>query len=105
MSLLEDVTESRIYKLTASEAWSFDDVAATLSELTGKKIEYTSIDRPTFEAQMIKRGLPEQTYQRIGGFYGDIRDGQLDEVTLEMQALLGRKPTSLKDGLKILFAL
>ena len=103
--LLEDVGESRIYKLTASEAWSFDDVAATLSELSGKTITYTSIDRPTFEAQMSQRGLPAQTYQRIADFYGDIRDGQLDEVTSEMETLLGRKPTALKEGLKILFAL
>jgi NAD(P)H dehydrogenase (quinone) len=103
--LLDDVSESRIYKLTAMEAWSFDDVAAVLSELSGKTIEYTPIDRPAFEAQMSQRGLPEQTYQRIADFYGDICDGQLDEVTDEMVALLGRKPSSLKDGLKVLFAL
>lgn len=103
--MLEDSGESHIYKLTASEAWSFDDVAAALSDLSGKTITYTPIDRPTFEAQMIKRGLPASTYEQIGGFYSDIRDGQLDEVTSEMEHVLGRKPTSLKDGLKILFAL
>jgi len=103
--MLGDVSESHIYKLTASEAWSFDDVAATLSELSGKKIDYVPIDRPTFEAQMSKRGMAEPMYKRIGDFYGDIRDGQLDEVTSDMEAILGRKPSSLKDGLKILFAL
>jgi NAD(P)H dehydrogenase (quinone) len=103
--LLDDASESRIYKLTATEAWSFDDVAAALSELSGKTIEYTPIDRPAFEAQMSQRGLPEQTYQRIADFYGDISDGQLDEVTDELEIVLGRQPSSLKDGLKILFAL
>jgi NAD(P)H dehydrogenase (quinone) len=103
--LLEDVSESQIYKLTASEAWSFDDVAAALSELSGKTVEYMSIDRPAFEVQMSQRGLPEQTYQRIADFYGDISDGQLDEITDDLEILLERQPSSLKDGLKILFAL
>ena len=48
---------------------------------------------------------PEPVLQRVYGFYCDIRDGQLDEVTTEFEALLGRRPASLESGLKSLFKL
>jgi NAD(P)H dehydrogenase (quinone) len=100
----EGTKESRTYLLSAHEAWSFDDVAAALSELSGQRVPYVPIDRATFEERMRKVGLPEMMIQRVYGFYCDIRDGQLDEVSPELETLLGRKPASLKDGLSTLFS-
>jgi len=54
---------------------------------------------------MRERGVPERMSRVFYGFYCDIRDGQLDEVAPELQGLLGRKPASLKAGLKALFNL
>ena len=104
-ALLREEREDRVYTLTAGEAWSFNDVARTLGELSGKPVTYTPTDRAAFETLMRERGVPETMTQLIYGFYCDIRDGQLDEVTPELEALLGRKPASLKAGLKALFKL
>lgn len=101
----QDGGEDRVYTLTAGEAWSFDDVAQALGELSGKPATYTPTDKATFEAQIRERGVPEAMARLIYGFYCDIRDGQLDEVTPELEGLLGRKPASLKAGLKALFNL
>ena len=59
----------RIHTLTASDTWSFADVAGALTDGHA------------------------------------IRDGQLDEVTTELEELLGRRPASLETGLKSLFKL
>ena len=104
-ALHRDGGEDRVYTLTAGEAWSFDDVARALGELSGKPVTYTPTDRAAYEAEMQARGVPGPMARLFYGFYCDIRDGQVDEVTPELEGLLGRKPASLKAGLKSLFHL
>lgn len=104
-ALHRDGGKDRVYTLTAGEAWSFDDVARSLGELSGKPVTYTPTDQATYEAEIHDRGVPGPMARLLYGFYCDIRDGQLDEVTLEMEGLLGRKPSPLEVGLKALFSL
>lgn len=104
-ALLESSGGDRIYNLTGSETYSFDDVAATLTELSGKKVNYTPTDRSVFAAQMKDRGTPEMMVQRVVGFLTDIKNGQEAQVSPDLENLLGRKPASLKQGLKTLFQL
>ena len=101
--LVDGTATSAIHELTASEAWSYGDVAAALTEISGKPVTYTPIDTPEFEARMRQRGLPERSIQFSLNFHNEVRNGLLDEISPEMEHLLGRKPASLKDGLKVLF--
>jgi NAD(P)H dehydrogenase (quinone) len=103
--LLESDHISRIYQFTGSESYSFDDVAATLSDLSGKAVAYTPAEKSAFEKQMKERGVPETMVQRVVGFLTDIKNGQEQEVSPDLENLLGRKPASLKEGLKVLFNL
>ena len=104
-ALLESNSINRIYKLTGSESYSFDDVAATLSDLSGKTVGYTPAEKSAFEAQMKERGTPEIMVQRVVGFMTDIKNGQEEAVSPDLENLLGRKPASLREGLKVLFNL
>lgn len=101
----DDGGEDRVYTLTAGEAWSFDDVARGLGELSGKPVTYTPTDQATYEAEMQASGVPGPMARFLYGFYCDIRDGQVDEVTPELEGLLGRKPASLEAGLRAVFNL
>ena len=103
--LLESGCSNRIYKLTGSETYSFDDIAATLSDLSGKEVDYTPAEKSAFEAQMKGRGVPEMMIERVVGFLTDIKNGQEDEVSPDLENLLGQKPASLREGLKALFKL
>jgi NAD(P)H dehydrogenase (quinone) len=94
-----------IYQLTGSEPYSFDDVAASLSDISGRKVDYTSANKLTFATQMQERGTPEIMVQRVVGFLTDIKNGQEEDVTPDLENLLGRSPASLKVGLKVLFNL
>ena len=104
-ALLGGDRSNRIYNLTGSESYSFDDVAATLSDLSGKKVVYTPAEKSAFETQMKERGTPETVVQKIVGFLTDIKNGQEDEVSPDLENLLGRKPASLQEGLKVVFNL
>ena len=94
-----------MYKLTNNTAWSFDDVAATLTNLSGKNVTYAPVKKTDFQAAMKGRGLPDIVIQRVTDFITDIANGQEDEVSPDLENLLGRKPTTLHDGLKTLFNL
>ncbi len=104
-ALLENDYSNRIYKLTGNKTYSFDDVAATLSDLSGKKVGYTPVEKSAFEMQMKERGTPDAMVQKVVGFLTDIKNGQEEEVSPDLENLLGRSPTSLKEGLKVLFNL
>jgi NAD(P)H dehydrogenase (quinone) len=103
--LAEDGCDNRIYQLTGSEGYSFGDVASALTDLTGKNVKYTPVEKSAFEAQMKERGMPETVIEKVVGFITDIKNGQEAEVTSELENLLGRNPSTLKEGLKTLFKL
>ncbi|GAB3897225.1 SDR family oxidoreductase [Larkinella knui] len=90
---------NRTYRLTGSESYSFDEIAAALTSLSGKTVAYTPADPATFETQLIGRGLPEVVARRITGFITDIANGQEDIISPDLEKLLGRKPTALQEGL------
>jgi NAD(P)H dehydrogenase (quinone) len=104
-AMAADERGNTLYKLTGSAAYSFADVATALTELSGKTVKYTAAEQPAFEAGLKERGLPDVMIQRITDFTTDIKNGQEEVVSHDLEQLLGRKPTSLRDGLKELYKL
>lgn len=103
--LLNEKSEKSIYNFTSDKAYSFYDIATALTELKGKKVKYTNIEVPTFEGIMKQRNLPESVIKKIVDFITDIKNDQEAAVYNDLENQLGRKPTGLKEGLKILFDL
>jgi NAD(P)H dehydrogenase (quinone) len=104
-ALLADDWQQTTYKLTNSASYSFDDVAAALTRSSGKEVNYKPAEAAAFGAQMLARGVPELIAQRVIGFMTDIKNGQEDEISPELEQLLGRKPVPLEEGLKVVFKL
>lgn len=104
-ALVADGNDNKVYELTGSKSYSFSDVAATLTDLSGKEVRYAPTETSVFEEQMKGRGVPESRIQRVTGFMTDIKNGQEDEISPDLENLLGRKPVSLQKGLKALFNL
>ena len=103
--LLNEDCANQIYNFTNSETYSMYDVAAALSELSGKAITYIPVNIATFEASMKEAGTPPRMTTFIANFNLDIKNGQETVVTDDLEQKLGRKPTSLNEGLKLLFGL
>jgi NAD(P)H dehydrogenase (quinone) len=103
--LLSGDCNNKIYNFTGDKVYSFYDIAAALTELSGKEVKYTAVVESTFTGMMKQRNLPEQVIQKIVGFITDIKHNQEADIYSDLENTLGRKPTSLKDGLKQLFEL
>ncbi len=101
----DEGNENKVYQLTGNESYSLGDVAVALTDLSGKPVHYTPAQKSAFEAQLKGRGVPDVIARRIVGFLTDIKNGQEDAVSHDLENLLGRKPASLKEGLKTLFSL
>lgn len=101
--LLNEKFDNQTYKFTGGDAYSFYDVAAALMELSGKMVKYTAVEVPAFEAMMQQRGFADPMVKKIVDFNLDIKNGQESEVTSDLEHKLGRKPATLKEGLKRLY--
>ncbi len=96
--------QNRIYQFTGSQTWTFAEVAAALSELAGEPVSYTAISQEQYQANLKAAGLPEGVIQLLSAFLADIAQEQEATVTSELEAVLGRKPVGLKEGLKEMFS-
>jgi NAD(P)H dehydrogenase (quinone) len=103
--LLNEPFNNQSYRLTASETYSFYDVAKVLSELSGKTISYVPVEVSVYKELMKEQGLPEGMVDKIVHFNLDIKNDQDSTVTNDLEIHLGRKPSTLKEGLKLLFNL
>lgn len=103
--LLHEACENKIYHFTGDKAYSFYDIAAALTELSGKDVAYNDVEKTVFEGMMQQRNVPEPMIQKIVNFITDIKQNQEAEISNDLAIKLGRKPVSLKEGLKVLFEL
>jgi len=101
--LLNEEFENKTYQFTNNETYTFYDVANVLSELSGKNIKYTPVELTLFEETLKQRGLPDVVIKKMGGFLLDIKANQEAVVSNDLENKLGRKPATLKEGLKVLF--
>ena len=96
---------SRVYNFTGSQAYSFDEVADALSELSGKAVTYTPVDMDTYQASARERGIPAHAVAMMASFMTDIKNGQASTVSSDLADALERRPIDLKAGLKQLLNL
>ncbi|RYE12557.1 MAG: SDR family NAD(P)-dependent oxidoreductase, partial [Sphingobacteriaceae bacterium] len=64
-----------------------------------------AVDQETYRAHTTKLGIPEFVIGMVVGFMTDIKNGQEEKVSADLENKLGYKPASLKEGLKTLFNL
>lgn len=103
--LADDDCSNRIYQFTNNQTYSFYDVADAISELSGKQISYTPVEMETHKNRLKEQGMSEHMLEVMAPFLTDIKNGQGSTVTTDLESALGRKPTDLKAGLKLLLNL
>lgn len=101
--LLQEGHENKIYEIAASELYSYEDIANTLSKLLGRSITYTDADPETFKQVLIENGLDEFIVFILTGFNVDTKNGHFETLTYDLEKLIGRKPIGLEKGLVEVF--
>src|SRR5690554_3685539 len=103
--LLQNGHENKTYQITGSELYSYQDVANELSSLSGKNVNYTDADAATFPDKLKEHDVPELRILIASGFSADIKNGQYEIVSKDLDNLLGRKSATLKESLKEIYNL
>jgi len=96
--------ENKIYNIANSEAYTYTDVAKYISEATGKEIRYISPSPEEYTQTLTKAGVPAEYIGIFTGFALAQAQGELEAVSNDLQNLIGRKPTSLKEFLKTVYS-
>jgi NAD(P)H dehydrogenase (quinone) len=106
-NLLLDETgnyENKAVVLTGVTGVTWAEVAAAISEITGKQIGYVSPSQEEYIAALNKAGVPEIFVQMLSGFGEAMKQGEFDQVYPDLEAILGRKPASFTNLLKSVYS-
>jgi NAD(P)H dehydrogenase (quinone) len=95
--LTEEGHEEKEYVIANTEEFSFNDIAATISEVSGKAVSYTSPAQDVYKDALTKANVPADYIGMFAGFGEAIKQGEFQVAKTDLQTLLGRKPLSLKE--------
>ncbi|MFE7631459.1 SDR family oxidoreductase [Kocuria sp. NPDC057446] len=98
--LAQDGHAGQTYELAGDVAWSFDELAAALTEVLGREVAYRRLTPGQHLAELERTGVDEATARFLVALDANIEDGALDLVTGDLSRLLGRHTTPLVDALR-----
>ena len=93
--LLGQDHEGSVYHVTGGASLTPAEIAATIGEVFGKKVEAAIITEAQYAAGLKAAGLPDFAVEAIVGIAQTGAKGMLDVVTGDVERLAGRKPVSL----------
>lgn len=98
--LASDTSASTTYTLTGPKAYTTAEVAALVTEVTGKPIQVIQLSDEALTEGMKSAGLPEPIARLLVSFDAATRVGGLGMVTDSVEKLSGRKSLPLKQFLE-----
>jgi len=100
--LAQDGHAWQTYELSGDVAWSFDELAAALTEVLGREVVHRRLTPEQHLAALEEAGVDESTARFLVAIDANIEDGALDLVTGDLSRLIGRRTTPLVDALRTL---
>jgi uncharacterized protein YbjT (DUF2867 family) len=94
--LTEQGHEHKIYELTGTRLYSYDEVASLLTEITGKQVVYPNPTPEEFKSVLHSAGAPAMVADYMNLVYRLIRDNQVNYLTDTVTAITGKRPMHLK---------
>lgn len=88
---------NREHVLTGPQALSYADVAAILTEVTGRTVEHRDVSTARFTDLLEKAGIPREFAEVLAGLDENIRHGSEDRVTDTVKEITGRPPRSFHE--------
>ncbi|PRY17214.1 NAD(P)H-binding protein [Kineococcus rhizosphaerae] len=83
--------------LTAREAVTFEDIAAVLTELTGRTVRRVVVDDEEWVADSVAAGTPEPMARFVLSYFQAARAGFFAGTDPALGDLLGREPRTVRD--------
>jgi uncharacterized protein YbjT (DUF2867 family) len=97
--LTERGHEGKTYELTGPEALTYSGLAAVLSAVLGREIEYVDLRPDDYAALLTEAGFPAGLGKEFADIYGRgfYREGRGAYTTADVDAVLGRPPRRYED--------
>ena len=102
-ALLADDQDNVAYEL-GGPAFSFEELASTISEVTAKTVVYRDLPSSDYLAVLQQIGLDEATAEFVVAIDASIAAGDLETDSDDLARLLGRQPTPLAETFRIALA-
>ncbi len=98
-ALASGSTGNATYTLTGETTRTVDEIAALVSNVTGKPLEVVHVTDEQLAGGLKAAGLPDFIIPVVVSFDTNTREGHIDMVTADAGKLSGQKLTSLEDFL------
>jgi NAD(P)H dehydrogenase (quinone) len=95
--LSNDDFAGRTWTLTGPEAMTYSDVAAVLSDVLGRKIQYVAIDEEALLTRLQTAGLPAWFIDLAVGLDAAVAGSVMSVVTEEFEELTGHRPLPIRE--------
>lgn len=103
--LTKDGHKNKTYSLTNIEAYTFQNIADILSNITGKKIKHVSPTPEEYIRSLENANIPKEFTDMLTGFSLAQSKNEFNVISNDLENLLGRKPISLKEFLEPIYKL
>ena len=97
VALTEPGHVGEVYEVTGPRLLTLADVAAELSNATGRTIEYVPVPHDAFVAGVAESGAPEEVVWMLDYLFATVLDGRNAYLTDGVQRALGREPKDFAD--------
>ncbi len=96
-ALTEAGHSGQIYEVTGPRLMTMTDVAADLSEATGRQIDYIDIPHEAFISEITNSGAPKDVVWILDYLFSTILDGRNAHLTDGVARALGRPPKDFSE--------
>ncbi|MBE9141128.1 NAD(P)H-binding protein [Nodosilinea sp. LEGE 07088] len=103
-ALTEPGHAGEVYEVTGPRLMTFADIAAELSQATGREITYISVPHDAFVAGVKESGAPKEVVWMLDYLFNTVLDGRNAHLTDGIQRALGRPPKGFAEYAKAVAA-
>lgn len=97
--LTGDVGERRVYELAGDEAFTLSDVAAVLSDVSGRPVAYRNLPEDGYRAALAGAGVPAAFAGALAEYSAKAAGGILADGSRALSGLIGRSTETMRDVL------
>jgi NAD(P)H dehydrogenase (quinone) len=97
-----DEHAGKAYDITGPERLTGAQLGEIYASVGGTEVDAVQVDDAAFIEGAVAHGVPEPVAALLASFGEAIRQGQLDQLTKDVEQLTGRKPISVTEVLSVL---
>jgi len=96
--------QGQTYDIAPAPAYSMQDVATTLSEVSGQSVAYVPVSSEDMATAMHQKHIPAHMVELVVSMARAMASNEFNATSPAFEQLLGRKPTDLKTYLTTVYA-